>query len=152
MQALSHFLRCHYTNKRRPMDGRLVSFLYNTARHYKNAKIWIISGYRSPQVAAQKGNPQSPHKRGVACDFRLEGVPLTTLRDYLRRTYRTAGVGYYPNAGFVHLDVGRKQAAFWIDYSGPGQRARYAQDPDDDIRTGMAERRPPPRDEDYLIF
>lgn len=144
MRGLSDFLRCHHTQKRRPMDPRLVSLLYATSRHYNNAKVWVVAGYRAPKIALAKGNPQSPHKRGVACDFRLAGVELTNLRDYLRRAYPRVGVGYYPNSGFVHLDVGRQQSAFWIDYSAPGQRARYSSDPTGDLSTGAAERTPAP--------
>lgn len=144
MQALAAFLRCHHTGRKRPMDQRLISLLYATARHYNNAKIHVISGYRAPKVAKSKGNSKSPHKRGVACDFRLEGVSLPALRDYLRRAYHHVGVGYYPNSGFIHLDVGRTHDAFWIDYSGPGEPARYSADPQGDLRDGTAERGGPP--------
>ena len=61
--------------------------------------------------------------KGLACDFRVEGVKTTELRDYLRATFDKVGVGYYPNSTFVHLDVRKDRSAFWIDYSGPG-RAR----------------------------
>lgn len=141
MAALSRFLRCHYTNRRGAMESRLISLLYATARHFDNAKLTIISGFRSAKVARMKGNPRSPHKRGVACDFRIEGVALPVLRDYLRNTFHGVGVGYYPISNFVHLDVGRKQDAFWIDYSGPGQRAQYSDSPEDDLRSGLAEAR-----------
>lgn len=140
LAALSTFLRCHYTNKRHAMESRLISLIYATARHFNNGRVTIISGYRAPKVAKMKGNPKSPHKRGVACDFRIDGVAVTELRDYLRRTYHGIGVGYYPISNFVHLDVGRQQDAFWIDYSGPGERARYSNAPDEDLRSGVAER------------
>ena len=84
-----------------------------------------------------KGNPRSPHKRGVACDFRIEGVALPVLRDYLRNTFHGVGVGYYPISNFVHLDVGRKQDAFWIDYSGPGETPRYGHWPPTDHGDGL---------------
>ena len=58
----------------------------------------------------KRGNPRSAHKRGVACDFRLDGVGIETIRDYLRATYHNVGVGYYPNAGFIHVDVGRSHS------------------------------------------
>ena len=56
------------------------------------------------------------------------------LRDYLRGAFAHVGVGYYPNSDFVHLDVRQKQSAFWIDYSGPGERARYSRSPEEDVR------------------
>lgn len=126
MQAVSSFLRCHHTGRRHAMSERLVNILYQVARHYHNAKLHIVAGYRAPKIARQKGNPKSPHKQGVACDFQVDGVPIETVRDFLRNTYAHIGVGYYPNSGFVHLDVGRKKNAFWVDYSGPGEKARYA--------------------------
>ncbi|HPH27032.1 MAG TPA: DUF882 domain-containing protein [Pseudomonadota bacterium] len=127
MQVMAQLLRCHHTGKRHTINQRLIEVLYATARHYQNAKLFIVAGYRAPKIAKQKGNPRSAHKRGVACDFQLAGVPPETVRDYLREAYHNIGVGYYPNAGFVHVDVGRKRPAYWIDYSHPGERARYGQ-------------------------
>jgi uncharacterized protein YcbK (DUF882 family) len=127
LRELSQLLRCHHTGKRHSISERLIEILYATARHYHNAKLLIVAGYRAPQVALQKGNPRSPHKRGVACDFQVAGVANEAVRDYLQKTYHRIGLGYYPRAGFVHLDVGRKRDAYWIDYSGPGEPARYGQ-------------------------
>lgn len=126
MRSVTQLLRCHHTGKRHPISRRLVELLYSTARHFHSPKLYVVAGYRAPAIAKQKGNPKSAHKRGVACDFRLEGVAIEAVRDYLKEKYRDVGVGYYPNSGFVHLDVGRRKAASWIDYSAPGQRARYA--------------------------
>jgi Bacterial protein of unknown function (DUF882) len=99
----------------------------------------VIAGYRAPKIAKEKGNPRSPHKQGLACDFKLDGVALPTLRDYLRSSFDKVGVGYYPNAGFVHLDVGRKKSAFWIDYSHPGESAKYSPDAPGDVKSGRAD-------------
>jgi Bacterial protein of unknown function (DUF882) len=97
----------------------------------------VVSGYRHPDVAK---NPHSPHMKGLACDFRVEGVKTAELRDYLRRTFDKVGVGYYPNSSFVHLDVRKDRSAFWIDYSGPGERAVYSATPDQDLKNGRADR------------
>ena len=101
--------------------------------------ILVIAGYRAPKVARKKGNPKSPHKRGVACDFRVAGASNSDLRDYLRATWGDVGVGFYPNSGFIHVDVGRKQSAFWIDYSGPGESPLYSDNPSEDLRSGRAD-------------
>ena len=144
LKGLRHFLRCHHTGREHAMNAHLAELLYKTAHHFGDRTITVIAGYRAPKVAKEKGNPKSPHKRGVACDFRIAGVDNETLRDYLRNTYHGVGVGFYPNSGFVHLDVDRKQNAFWIDYSSPGERADYSRQPDDDIRSGrVAERARP---------
>jgi uncharacterized protein YcbK (DUF882 family) len=126
MKSVSRVLRCHHTGKRHAISPRLVSVLYATARHFHSSNIYVVAGYRAPVVARKKGNPKSAHKRGVACDFRLDGVGIEAIRDYLRATYHNVGVGYYPNSGFIHVDVGRSHSAYWIDYSRPGEKARYA--------------------------
>jgi len=135
-RRFDRFLRCHYTNVVHPMNPRLISLIYKTGRHWPGHKVEVVSGYRHPKYAK---NPRSPHMKGLACDFRVVGVANTELRDYLRRTFDKVGVGYYPNSSFVHLDVRKDHSAFWIDYSGPGERAMYSSNPSEDLRSGRAE-------------
>jgi uncharacterized protein YcbK (DUF882 family) len=117
------------------MHPRLASLFYRVCRYYasQGKRIEVISGYRP---AAK--NSRSPHKKGLAVDFRVKGVSNAALRDYLRKSYDRVGVGYYPNSVFVHFDV-RQRSAFWIDYSGPGQEAEYSSDPTGDLKTGRAD-------------
>jgi uncharacterized protein YcbK (DUF882 family) len=135
-RRFDHFLRCHHTNTQHKMDPRLMRLLYQTGHHWPGKRLEIVSGYRNPSVAK---NPHSPHMKGLACDFRVEGVKTTDLRDYLRRSFDKVGVGYYPNSSFVHLDVRKDRSAFWIDYSGPGERAIYSATPDQDLKDGRAD-------------
>ena len=136
-RRFDHFLRCHHTNKQHAMNPRLMRLLYQTGKHWPGKKVEVVSGYRDPTVAK---NPHSPHMQGQACDFRVEGVKAAELRDYLRRAFEKVGVGYYPNSSFVHLDVRKDRSAFWIDYSGPGERAVYSANPNDDLRSGRADK------------
>jgi len=135
-KRFTRFERCHYTNTQHAMDPRLVRLLYQTGRHWPGQRLEVVSGYRSPSVAK---NPRSPHMKGLACDFRVAGVKNTELRDYLRQNLKKVGVGYYPNSSFVHLDVRKDRSAFWIDYSGPGERSLYSQAPADDLKSGRAD-------------
>ena len=135
-KRFQRFMRCHHTNTQHKMDPRLPRLLYQTGRHFSGRRIEVISGYRNPKVAR---NPKSPHKKGLACDFRIAGVPNATLRDFLRRSFDHVGVGYYPNSLFVHLDVRKGPSAFWIDYSGPGQGSEYSPNARDDLRTGKVD-------------
>jgi len=130
------FLRCHHTEKKHAMNPRLMRVLYQTGRHWPGRQLEIVSGYRHPKVAK---NPRSPHMKGLACDFRVEGVTAQDLRDYLRKNFEKVGVGYYPNSTFVHVDMRKDKSAFWIDYSGPGERAVYSENPNDDLKTGRAD-------------
>jgi len=135
-RRFDRFLRCHHTEKKHSMNPRLMKLLYQTGRHWPGKRLEVVSGYRSPKVAK---NPRSPHMKGLACDFRVEGVTTTELRDYLRQHFEKVGVGYYPNSTFVHLDVRKEKSAFWIDYSGPGERAIYSENPNEDLKTGRAD-------------
>jgi len=135
-RRFDHFLRCHYTNVEHKMDPRLMKLLFQTGHHWPGRRLEVVSGYRHPDVAK---NPHSPHMKGLACDFRVEGVKTAELRDYLRHNFEKVGVGYYPNSSFVHLDVRKDRSAFWIDYSGPGERAVYSATPDQDLRSGRAD-------------
>ncbi|MGC9983038.1 MAG: DUF882 domain-containing protein [Polyangia bacterium] len=135
-KRFQRFMRCHHTNTQHKIDPRLPRLLYQTGRHFAGHRLEVISGYRNPKVAR---NPKSPHKKGLACDFRLAGIPNATLREYLRHTFDHVGVGFYPNSSFVHLDVRKGPSAFWIDYSGPGEGAAYSGNAREDLRTGKAD-------------
>jgi uncharacterized protein YcbK (DUF882 family) len=135
LHGWNRFLRCHHTGRTHAMSTRLAQLIYEVDKHFDFKKVIVVAGYRAPRIARQKGNPKSPHKKGVACDFRIDGVPNTDLRDF-ERTLSRVGVGYYPNSEFVHLDcdpLRNKRSAFWIDYSGPGERARYSKHPEADL-------------------
>ncbi len=105
----------------KPIDPRLIALLTIVSDHFGGRRIEVISGYR-PYVSTQQ-TPHSNHNIGRAIDFRVVGVPNEVVRDYCK-TLRNVGVGYYPNSTFVHLDV-RNAPAFWIDFSRPGEPARY---------------------------
>jgi uncharacterized protein YcbK (DUF882 family) len=133
LKGWARFLRCHHTGRRHAMAPRLANLLYDVAKHFDWKRIEIVAGYRAPRVAKQKGNPKSPHKQGVAIDLRVSGVSSTELRDYVRTAFDKVGIGWYPNSDFVHLDVRKTASAFWIDYSGPGERAKYSKNPNQDL-------------------
>jgi uncharacterized protein YcbK (DUF882 family) len=136
-KRFDRLLRCHHTETKHAMNPRLMRVLYQTGRHWPGRRVEIVSGYRHPTVAK---NPRSPHMKGLACDFRVDGVKAADLRDYLRKNFEKVGVGYYPNSTFVHVDVRKDRSAFWIDYSGPGERAVYSENPNEDLRSGRADK------------
>jgi hypothetical protein len=99
------------------LNAGLLERLQQIADHYPGHAIEIVSGYRPN---ARVG---SRHRSADALDLRLDGVDNAELSAFLRALAAT-GVGYYPNSGFVHVDV-RKEAFYWVDNSGPGQAPRY---------------------------
>jgi uncharacterized protein YcbK (DUF882 family) len=128
-RRLEELLRCHHSGKRHHIDSRLMQLLYRVSRHWEGRRIEVVSGYRDRKFARTR---HSAHTQGKAVDFRVDGVNNEALRDYVR-TFRKVGVGYYPNSSFVHMDV-RDKSAFWIDYSGPGEDARYSEDAERDLK------------------
>ncbi|WP_437765295.1 DUF882 domain-containing protein [Sorangium sp. So ce281] len=105
-----------------PIDPRLATLIGMVSDHFGGRPLRVVSGYR-PYSPTQY-TPHSNHNHGRAVDFMVEGVPNTVVRDFCRG-FRNAGVGYYPNSTFVHLDV-RSDKVYWVDYSGPGEPPRYA--------------------------
>lgn len=121
LTGLSKMLRFAPTGDKTPIDPRLASMIAMVSDHFGGRPLRVVSGYR-PYSPTQH-TPHSNHNLGRAVDFTVEGVPNTVLRDFCR-TFRNAGVGYYPNSSFVHLDT-RTGKAFWIDYSHPGEAPHY---------------------------
>lgn len=111
-KSLNEILRCHYTGEVTDMDVRVIEYLNIVDKKLGGGnEFHIISGYRSPQynsLLSSEGHhvaKHSLHLKGKAIDISIPGVGL----DQLRRTalnLRYGGVGYYPGAGFVHLDSG----------------------------------------------
>ena len=113
---VDRFLRCHFTNQRRSMDGRLIQLLLAAAARFQGRVVEVVSAYRSPKynlMLRKKGHEvgrESQHPLGQAVDFRIPGLPAKQLLQHLR-ALRSGGVGSYPRSQFVHADVGRLR--FW---------------------------------------
>lgn len=115
------------TGDRPRLDPRLLRLLVNVSDTFGGRPIRVVSGFRTTSFFRD-----SRHKHSQAIDFSIQGVPNEVVRDYLRSLGKV-GVGYYPNSSFVHLDV-RENAAYWVDYAGPGEaprRNRHGSDPGD---------------------
>jgi len=98
------------------IDLRLVNLLYQINSYIGfNRKINILSGYRSPQTNAYLRKhtygvaKHSYHIKAMAVDIHIDGMRLSRAKDIIRGINHTGGVGYYPNSGFVHTDVGPKR-------------------------------------------
>lgn len=103
-----------------PPNPRLMAVLTRISDHFGGRRIHIVSGYRRPGGYTRD---TSRHTRGDAMDLRIEGVPITAIRDYCR-SLPNVGCGFYPTSRFVHVDV-RERSEYWIDWSGPGQAPSY---------------------------
>ncbi|MBI5488824.1 MAG: DUF882 domain-containing protein [Deltaproteobacteria bacterium] len=121
----SHIFRHVSTDREIPVSTDLLALLQRVADHWPGRTVYVHSAVRP--VVRRPGKPLGNHMLGRALDFHLDGVTNEDLRDFCR-TLDHAGVGYYPNSTFVHLDA-REDSWYWIDVSGPGEAAQYV-DPD----------------------
>ena len=113
LEALNHIFRCHYTGKTMPIDINVIEYLNAVDKSLNSGnEIHIISGYRSPEynrLLMKQGRgvaKGSFHLAGRAIDFCIPGKKLSKLKETALKL-RYGGVGYYPTAGFVHIDSGR---------------------------------------------
>lgn len=113
LAAVNHLLRDYRNNEVHVIEPRLLDLL--TLLHGKLescAPFEVISGYRSPATNAMLHAEshgvaaKSLHMQGMAIDIRLADRALDVLHA-TARDMRLGGVGYYPAADFVHVDVGR---------------------------------------------
>ena len=111
LQSLNHFLRDHHANVAHQMDPRLLTMLYDLQTIFGKREIEVISGYRTPETNAMLRHTtpgvakDSYHMRGQAIDLRIPGIHVRDLRE-VAKTLGVGGVGYYPQANFVHVDTG----------------------------------------------
>lgn len=107
----ARLLRDHYTNEPTDMAGKLLPAVLAAARHFKVARVEIVSAYRHPKynlILRKKGHEvarDSEHTHGKAVDFRLPGVGAQALAKWALGR-RLGGVGTYLQSNFIHIDVG----------------------------------------------
>jgi uncharacterized protein YcbK (DUF882 family) len=112
LQAASHLLRCKRTGAEKEIEPRLFTVLSTIYDHFGEKRLEIVSGYRNQRRTT------SYHFRGSASDIRIEGVKINNIRDYADSLDAGGmGVGLYPRAGFVHVDVRPLPSYRWIDYA-----------------------------------
>jgi uncharacterized protein YcbK (DUF882 family) len=112
LNSLNWILRCHFTNEATTIDANTLEFLSMVDKRLGgDNEIHIISGYRSPRyntLLRSNGRgvaSKSLHLSGRAVDIAIPGQSLEHIRK-IALDLRMGGVGYYPGAGFVHLDSG----------------------------------------------
>jgi uncharacterized protein YcbK (DUF882 family) len=113
LREIDHLLRDHRTGDVEEIDPTLLDLLHRVRQQLGSSEPWrVISGYRSPrtnEMLRVRGGgvvQRSLHLYGMAVDVSLPGRDLSMLRRVAIAQQR-GGVGYYPDSGFVHVDVGR---------------------------------------------
>ncbi len=106
----------------RRLDPRVAERLELVADHFRKDG----QPLRILLAAPKSRSAGSYHASGRALDFRIEGVDNDALAAFCKSMHDT-GCGYYPNEGFVHLDVRDTGAGHvsWIDVSRSGEAPKY---------------------------
>ena len=117
LKKINYILRDHRSGDVKPIDVQLLDLLHTISLKTRSqSPFHVISGYRSPTTNSKlrkksKGiASRSLHMYGKAIDIRLPGYSTWRLRD-VAMAVKGGGVGFYPKADFVHVDVGRVR--FW---------------------------------------
>jgi uncharacterized protein YcbK (DUF882 family) len=112
MSAVNRVLRDHRTDEIKPIDPQLLDLLHILRGELECADpFYVISAYRSPSTNAylrftsRRVAEHSLHMDGKAVDLRIPGWSSHAVRR-VAMDLRMGGVGYYPRANFVHVDVG----------------------------------------------
>ena len=113
LAEINHFFRDFRANEVKPIDPHLLDLLFNVHRELDTSKPFnLVSGYRTPATNARLASMSegvarhSMHIEGRAADVNLPGRQLSFL-ERIALALHLGGVGYYPRAGFVHMDTGR---------------------------------------------
>lgn len=114
LDKLNHFWRCKRTDTEKAIDPELFVTLSRIYDHYRQ-RIELVSGFRNQKRTS------SFHFHGSAADIRIPGVSDKALRDFVA-TLDTGGMGLglYPRAGFIHVDIRPEASYRWVDNSPPG--------------------------------
>jgi uncharacterized protein YcbK (DUF882 family) len=112
LRKINWLLRDFHTDEVCEIDPRLLDVLHGVqARLRTREPFCVLSAYRSPRtnaaLAAMMDGVASTsfHTQGMAIDICMQRHSPSHLR-MAAAVQRAGGVGYYPDHGFVHLDVG----------------------------------------------
>jgi uncharacterized protein YcbK (DUF882 family) len=114
VDALNHLWRCKRTDTEKAIDPHLYEMLSRIYDHF-GKRIELVSGFRNQKRTS------SFHFHGSASDIRIPGVSDRELHRFIGSLDAGGmGLGLYPRAGFVHVDIRPEPSYRWVDYSPPG--------------------------------
>jgi len=113
LKELDHALRCKRTETEKSIDPRLYVLLSHVYDHFQKP-LQLVSGYRNQR------RETSFHFRGSASDIRIPGVAPKKIREFAATLDAGGmGIGLYPRAQFVHIDVRPPPSYRWVDNARP---------------------------------
>lgn len=97
---IMRLFRCRKTHREHMLAQKTLAMLADIAERYEGKTIEYVSAYR----VGRNESATSPHRHAAALDFRIRGVQLRNIRDYLWQAYTHVGVGWYPEGQYIHID------------------------------------------------
>jgi uncharacterized protein YcbK (DUF882 family) len=115
LDKLYHAWRCRRTGTEKPIDPHLFELLSIIHDHF-GKPLQLVSGFRNQE------HTSSFHFHGSASDIRIAGVDDRELHEFATSLdVGGMGIGKYPRAHFVHVDVRPEPSYRWTDRSPPGE-------------------------------
>ncbi len=113
LEKINYIMRCSLDGSRTEISVKLVELLDAVEDKFGKKGLVLLSGYRTLELNRTiKGAAEhSMHMLGWAADIRAPGYSSAKVTKFGRKLW-VGGVGYYPNKGFTHLDVGK--ARYWV--------------------------------------
>jgi uncharacterized protein YcbK (DUF882 family) len=97
---VKRLFRCRKTHREAMIHRRTLAMLADIADQYAGKTIEYVSAFRVHRGESRT----SPHRDARAIDFRIRGVALRSIRDFVWRNYSQVGVGWYPEGQYIHID------------------------------------------------
>lgn len=114
LEKLNHVWRCRRTEAEKQIDPHLFEVVSHLYDHFKKP-LTLVSGFRNQRRTT------SFHYIGSASDLSIQGVPDSRMKEFVESLDTGGmGIGIYPHAGFIHVDVRPEPSYRWVDYSPPG--------------------------------
>jgi uncharacterized protein YcbK (DUF882 family) len=114
LDELNHLWRCKRTDTEKAINPRLFEMLSRIYDRY-GRRIELVSGFRNQKRTS------SFHFHGSASDIRIAGISDKELYKFAASLdVGGMGLGIYPRAGFIHVDIRPEPSFRWVDNSPPG--------------------------------
>jgi uncharacterized protein YcbK (DUF882 family) len=116
LDELNHLFRCKRTGTEKSIDPHLFEMLSRIYDHF-GRRLDLVSGFRN------QAHVSSFHFHGSASDIRIPGVSTKELHAFVRTLdIGGMGLGIYPKADFIHVDIRPEPSYRWVDYSPSGTK------------------------------
>jgi uncharacterized protein YcbK (DUF882 family) len=102
--AIALIMQDPISGRTRRIAAGTLALLADVVARYPGHEIEVISAVRSEPDRTRDGVPHSRHWDGRAIDLQVRGAKLSDVRDVMWKSHRHIGLGWYPEAGFIHLD------------------------------------------------